>query len=264
MYRLGLSVAALALLIACSSSDSLPVSPPAQPAVDTLVVSDPTQSPTPGTIHFNLTRNVTSNVPAAADSALVKIYNSASGFSETFGASIPTPGSATTVTARVPADTGYVVAILAFHGSTLDSYGSTSDNDTTITVWPEGNPTYTNTPVHVEMSGGNATPGYSIDDGSHVVQGEHISWQAYINTPRDIWTDVESSWGCSFNQNQCAVYSYQGTIGVPLGPWLLETTFIANWKDHTFRSNTASITVIVDQGTGGIDVTFNRHHKAQH
>ncbi|MBA2685776.1 MAG: hypothetical protein H0U66_14925 [Gemmatimonadaceae bacterium] len=211
MYRLGLTVAVtgLALLTACSTSDT-PVSPPSHAGTDTLVVADPTGSPSTGVLHFNLTRSSTSLVPATADSALVRVRNTTSGFDETFAAKIPTPGATTVVSVQVPADTGYVVAVAAFHGDdVLDAVGSSSDNDTTITVFPEGNPVYTATPVHISMQAAPFDIGYSIDDGTHVVAGTHIGWQAGISAPFDIWTGVTSSWGCQFNGNQCAVYREQ-------------------------------------------------------
>ncbi|MEP7086829.1 MAG: hypothetical protein ABI884_05800, partial [Gemmatimonadota bacterium] len=198
---------------------------------------------------------------AAADSALVRVRNATSGFDETFAAKIPTPGATTVVSVQVPADTGYVVAVAAFHGNdVLDAVGSSSDNDTTITVLPEGNPIYTATPVHISMQAAPFNIGYSIDDGTHVVAGTHIGWQAGISAPFDIWTGVSSSWGCQFNGNQCAVYSYQGTVPNEPGDWLIETTFISDWAGHSFKSNTATIHVIIDQGVGGIDISFDRHH----
>lgn len=262
MYRLGVAAAAV-LLVACSGGDPSPLSPPPTAGVDTLVVPDPTGGAHPGALNFNLTRSSTSAVPAAADSAYVRV-RSAAGFNETFAAKIPTPGATTVVSARVPADSGYVVAVVAFHGDVLDAVGSSSDNDTTITVFPEGNPTYTGTPVHIDMRAAPFDIGYSIDDGAHVVAGEHIFWQAGISAPADIWTDVSSSWGCQFNGNTCAVYSYQGTVPNTPGPWTIETAFIADWGGHLFTTNTATIHITIDQGTGGIDVSFNRYHQPQH
>lgn len=263
MYRFGLSVAAFVLLAACSTGDSSPLSPPPTAGVDTLVVPDPNGDANPGALNFNLTRSSTSVVPAAADSALVRVRNATSGFDETFAAKIPTPGATTVVSAQVPADTGYVVAVAAFHGDdVLDAVGSSSDNDTTITVLPEGGPTYTGTPVHIDMRAAPFDIGYTIDDGAHVTAGTHIGWSASISAPADIWTDVSSTWGCQFNGNTCAVYSYLGTVPNTPGPWTIETTFLSDWAGHSFKSNTATIHITIDQGVGGIDVSFNRHHQS--
>jgi N-acetylmuramoyl-L-alanine amidase len=38
--------------------------------------------------------------------------------------------------------------------------------------------------------------------------------------------------------------------------------FLAVWGDHTFRGPTGAITVIIDPGVGGIDVTFSRHNQS--
>jgi hypothetical protein len=256
-----LSIAAVFALAACSHGDRSLVEPPPVTTPDTLTIPDPSRSPTPGPVRLNLVRSATSNLPAAAESVLVRVYNPNSQFNEIFPAAIPVPGHTTVVTAMVPADTGYVVALIAYHdNNTPDAVGSTIDNDTTITVFPAGSPTYTNTPVHVDLTTAPFMLSYSINDGTHVQAGSHIGWLALISTPRDIWTDANSTWGCIANGNTCSIPSYQVTVPNTLGPWLLETSFVANWLDHTFETNSVSIHVIVDQGVGGIDVSFNKHH----
>ena len=267
MRHLGLYALGFALLAACSTADHItPVGPPTGgPVTDTVSFPDPTGSANPGRMHFNLTRSSSSNVPPSADSALVRIYNSSTSFNQLYPVKIPVPGSQTVVSAQLPADTGYTVAIIAFHNSNvLDAIGSTHDNDTTVTVLPEGNPIYSPTPVHVNMQKPPFSMGFSIDDGTHVTAGEHIYWSSSINTPPDIWTDVSSTWGCSFNGNQCAVYSYQGTIpNTPGVVWPLQTTWIANWGDHSFSAASDTIHVTIDTGVGGIDVTFSKHHQPE-
>ncbi len=257
----------VAVLAACSSTEhSTPVGPPpGGPISDTVSFPDPTGSANRGLVHFNLTRNSTSNVPSSADSALVHIYNYGSSFNQLYPVKIPVPGAQTVVSAQVPADTGYYVAVLAFHGSTLDAVGSSRDNsDTTITVFPEGNPTYVATQVHIEMSRAPFATGNSAQEGEHVAAGSHIPWSAGISAPFDIFTDVSSTWGCQFNGNVCAVYSYQGTVPDTPGPWALQEMWIADYGDHVFSVASDTVHVIIDQGTGGIDISFSRQHQPQH
>jgi hypothetical protein len=270
MRRLGVYAIGAVFSVACSSGDrgvtAPPVGPPGGPAVDTVNFPDPTGSANPGRVHFNLIRSSSSNVPSSADSALVRIYNTSTGFNQLYAVKIPAPGSQTEVSAQLPADTGYVVAIIAFHaGDVLDALGSTHDNDTTITVLPQGSPTYTATPVHVDIQRPPFATNFSISDGAHVTAGEHIYWSSSIGTPPDIWTDASSTWGCSFNGNLCAVYSYQGTVpNTPGVVWPLQTTWIANWGDHSFSAASDTIHVTIDKGVGDIDVTFNKHRQPQH
>lgn len=263
MRKLGLYALGIAALTACSTADhNTPVGPTTGgPVTDTVSFLGPTGSASAGRVHLNLTRSSTSNVPSSADSALIRIYNLSSSFNQFYPVKIPTPGSVTVVSAQVPADTGYYVAILAFHADVLDAVGSSRDgNDTTITVFPEGNPTYTPTQVHITMQRAPFSTGFSIAEGSHVTAGEHIGFSSSIGTPIDIFTDASSTWGCQFNGNVCAVYSYQGTVPNAPGPWALETTWIANWNDHTFSVMSDTVHVIIDQGVGGIDIAFGKHH----
>lgn len=261
MSRALLCSAAVLAALSCGGGAHSIDGPPTHVSSDTVTFPDPTGSANPGRMHFSLMRSSTSNVPTSADSALVRIYNPSTGFNQLYPVKIPAPGSQTEVSAQLPADTGYFVAIIAFHGDVVDAVGSSHDNDTTITVFPEGNPIYAATSVHVDMQRAPFATGFSINDGAHVTAGEHISWWSTIDTPPDIWTDAASTWGCGFNGNVCAVYSYQGTVpNTPGVVWALETTWIADWGDHSFSVASDTIHVTIDKGVGGIDITFAKHH----
>jgi hypothetical protein len=263
MLRLRVYATGVVLLAACTTGERSITAPPPGPVTDTLTFPDPTGSKSPGTVHFNLVRSAQSNVPASADSALLRITNSGSGFNHIYAAKIPTPGSQTVVSAWVPADTGYVVSVIAFHGgNVLDAVGSTQNPDSSITVLPAGGPIYQNTQVHVDMVPAPISVGFSIADGSHVVAGEHIGWWAQISGPPSIWDDATSTWGCSLNgDGMCSTPSYLALVpNTPGVSWALQVTYSATWGDHTFCAASDTIHVIIDQGSGGIDVTFNKHN----
>jgi hypothetical protein len=137
----------------------------------------------------------------------------------------------------VPADTGYVVTVLAFHGNdVMDALGSTHDDDTTITVLPAGGPIYQNTQVHVTMYPGPFS----------------MPW---------VWEDAESTWGCSVDNNgNCATPSYLALVPNTPGVMPLAVTYLTHCDDRVFSVASDTIHITIDQGAGGIDVTFNRHH----
>jgi hypothetical protein len=263
MLRLRAYAIGVVLLVACTTRERSITAPPPGPDTDTLTFADPTGSRNAGTVHFNLVRSAHSNVPASADSALLRITNSGSGFNHIYAAKIPAPGSETVMSVSVPADTGYVVTVLAFHGNdVIDAVGSTHDNDTTVTVLPAGGPIYENTQVHVTMSPAPFSISFSIEDGVHVTAGEHMGWWATINVAPWIWDDAESTWGCSVNAvGMCSTPSYLALVpNTPGADMPLAVTYLTHWDDRVFRAASDTIHLTIDQGTGGIDVTFNKHH----
>ena len=262
MRRPGLYSALLALAVAaCGGNGGSIAGPPAATGADTLTFPDPTGSANPGRVHFELVRSAASNVPATADSALVRVYNNSSGFEHFYAAKIPVAGRPTIIDAWVPSDTGYVVNVIAFHGSNiLDAAGTTLD-DTTITVLPAGGPTYTGTPVTVPMVPAPFAVSFSLNDGDHVTAGEHIGFWATAGGPPDIWTRAESSWGCMLAPyGMCSTPGYLALVPNTPGPWKLEISYFADWGDRSFSLVATPITIIIDQGSGDIIVTFDKHH----
>ena len=68
----------------------------------------------PGELKLRLQRSTTSQVPAAAESALVRVFNKGTGFNSVKGLAIPAPGATTEVTFNVSSGTGYSVAVIAY------------------------------------------------------------------------------------------------------------------------------------------------------
>jgi hypothetical protein len=258
--RLALAAAILDILACNSGSGKQVTSPP--PVVlggDTVNIPDPTHSLTPGGLHFNLTRSSNSTLPAAATDALIRVSNPGSGFDNITKVTLPAPGTSTPVSVRVPADTGYIVSVIAFHGTTLDAGGSTSNPDSSITVLPQGGPEPAPA-TNVTVAMGAPSGGYNKEDGAHITAGEPESIIAYVAMAPRVFDGASCTWGCALGGDWVSTYvgSYLNVVPNTPGPWTVAATFTADWGGYGLKYNLDSLHLVIDPGTGEIDVTFRR------
>lgn len=92
-----LALASLAGALACSGSGAHTSPPPGENS----------------TLSFMITRNATSQIPGAADSAFVKIWND--GTDVVAPVQLPSANDSTRLTLTVPAGSGYSIEVVAFH-----------------------------------------------------------------------------------------------------------------------------------------------------
>jgi hypothetical protein len=257
---LALAAAILGVLACNSGSGKQVTSPPPVVVVgDTVNIPDPTHSLTPGGLHFNLVRSSNSTLPAAATDALIRVTNPGSGFDDITKVTLPAPGTSTPVSVRVPADTGYIVSVIAFHGSTFDAGGSTSNPDSSITVLPQGGPEpapATQVTVSMRIPSG----GYNMADGTHITAGESEPIIASVDMAPRVFDGASCTWGCVLGGDWASTYdgSYLNVVPNTPGPWTVAATFIADWGGYGLTFTTDSLHLIIDPGTGGIDVTFRK------
>ena len=263
MRKLGSMALAAAMLnvLACNSGSGKQVTspPPVEVIGDTVNIPDPTHSATPGGLHFNLIRNSNSTLPAAATDALIRVTNPASGFDNITQVTLPAPGTTTPVSIQVPADTGYIVSVIAYHGSTLDAGGSTSNPDSSVTVVPQGGPEPAPaTKVTVAM--GAPSGGYNKDDGAHITAGEPEPIIAFVAMAPRVFDGASCTWGCVLGGDWASTYagSYLNVVPNTPGPWTVAATFIADWGGYGLTYTTDSLHLIIDPGSGTIDVTFRK------
>lgn len=74
----------------------------------------PTQTGGTGDFTMTLMRSANSQIPALADSALVRIWNTASNVNALKAVAIPAPGTQSQVQFSLPAGTGYSVGVVAY------------------------------------------------------------------------------------------------------------------------------------------------------
>jgi hypothetical protein len=252
---------AIVVATACDAENAKQVTnpPPAGGVGDTLSIPDPTHSPTGGNVHFNLVRSYQSTVPAAATNALIRVFNPSSGFDNVTDMVLPAPGTTTPVSVRVPADTGYVVSVIAYHGTVFDAGGSTSNADSTVTVLPQGGPV---PPPATKVTVAMVVPsgGYNKDEGTHVTAGEPESIIAYVSMPPGVFDGAFCTWGCVLGGDGASTYvgSYQNVVPNTPGPWTVAATFVADWGGYGLTYTTDSLHLVIDPGTGGIDITFRQ------
>ena len=97
------------LWIGCDSGGSSPeTEPPEEPPAGG------------GAVSFTLARAADSNIPASADSAIVRIWQPSGSFNLKRIVNIPNPGQQTEVSFSVPADTSYRAGVLAVEPRDLD------------------------------------------------------------------------------------------------------------------------------------------------
>jgi len=263
MRKLGsvASIATMLAALACNSGGGKQVTspPPGGEAQDTVKIPDPTHSLTPGGLHFNLARSSNSTLPAAATDALIRVSNPSSGFDDITSVTLPAPGTSTPVSVQVPADTGYIVSVIAYHGNTFDAGGSTSNPDSSITVFPQGGPEPAPaTKVTVSMAVPSGS--YNIDDGAHLTAGESESIIAYVSMAPRVFDGASCTWGCALGGDWASTYvgSYLNVVPNTPGPWTVAATFIADWGGYGLTYTTDSLHLIIDPGTGTIDVGFRK------
>lgn len=74
----------------------------------------PVQPPSTGIMKLTVVRRSNSQIPSTADSAVVRVWNSGTGFNQTATLPVPAPGSTASLTFSVPSGTGYSVGVIAF------------------------------------------------------------------------------------------------------------------------------------------------------
>jgi hypothetical protein len=263
MRTLGTLAMAAAMLdvLACNSGSGKQVtSPPPVVAIgDTLNIADPTHSLTPGGLHFTLTRSSSSTLPAASTDALIRVSNPGSGFDNITRVTLPAPGTSTPVSVRVPADSGYIVSVIAFHGATFDAGGSTSNPDSSITVLPQGGPQPAPA-TQVTVAMGVPSGGYNLQDGAHITAGESEPIIGFVAMAPRVFDGASCTWGCALAGDWVSTYdgSYLNVVPNTPGPWTVAATFIADWGGYGLTFTSDSLHLIIDPGTGGIDVSFRK------
>jgi hypothetical protein len=263
MRKFGSLALAAAMLdvLACNSGGGKQVTnpPPSVTVGDTVNIPDPTHSPTPGGLYFNLIRSSNSTLPAAATDALIRVMNPASGFDNITKVTLPAPGTTTPVSVRVPADTGYIVSVIAFHGTTFDAGGSTSNSDSSITVLPQGGPE-PSPATKVTVSMGAPTGGYNLEDGAHITAGEPEPIIATVAMAPRVFDGASCTWGCALGGDWVSTFdeSYRNVVPNTPGPWTVAATFVADWGGYGLTYTTDSLHLIIDPGSGTIDVTFRK------
>jgi hypothetical protein len=76
--------------------------------------TEPTPPAQSGELRMTLVRSTSSSVPAAADSALVRVWHPMAGTNQVQRVAIPAPGASTQVSFNLPARSGYSVGVVAF------------------------------------------------------------------------------------------------------------------------------------------------------
>src|SRR5665213_966308 len=189
-----ISLGAILGAIACSSGGTTQVTGPPDitlPASDTIKVGNPAN---PGMVHFNISRSTTSSIPEAATDALIRVSNVSANIDTILHTILPVVGTTTPISIQLPADTGYVIRVIAFHGGTMDAAGSTMDastgqvgGDSTITVLPVGGPEPPPaTEVKVQLVGVGSS--FNLSNGDNIPAGESEPIIAFTGMPFGIWT----------------------------------------------------------------------------
>lgn len=130
----------------------------------------------PGTLQMTISRSASSQIPAIADSAAVRVWHPAAGTNQVQLVAIPSPGSNTNVSFNLPALSGYSVGVIAYHrsydGSREALAGGRTDN-VTILADQVATATVDVEPWSVTLS---STP-------DPIVSGEPVTYRAQINGP---------------------------------------------------------------------------------
>jgi hypothetical protein len=211
-------------------------------------------------VHFSLVRSSTGQIPAAADSALIRVWNLA--FDSVARVKLPTPGEGGSFDMSVPADTGYTVMVLAFHGNCIDAGGST---EATVNVEAIGRPgdDVQPTVVHIDVVPLSATINYRDGDSLRAHTPSMLIVYSY-GAPRFLSNEASCTWGCGGFVNGSTVASYQSLVPDTPGPWDVSATLYAEagWNAPNLSLTSPIRHLFILPANGGITVTFskNRQH----
>ncbi|MBB4637313.1 hypothetical protein [Longimicrobium terrae] len=147
--------------------------------------------------HMTLGRSANSAIPAAADSALIRIWNSRAGVNAFKAVAIPAPGTQTQVQFSLPANTGYSVGVVAFTRSSAslrEGLAAGVTHEVSILADQANTATVNVQPVSLTMSapafirgGTKATLNFTLNN-PELASREMLGGNFYVNTGMTPWT----------------------------------------------------------------------------